>query len=138
MTLHSLQSKSKSSRQISQHVAVRVTASYSFMQSFTVRVYGCVVPGALRKKKRFSTSSYCLHSHISTTRCQTGSCDWAPESGYIWPASSPQSASPKVGQSRSIRVLYTLGLELSLLGHERVLVEEASRRYVCDCQGREE
>lgn len=59
----------------------------------------------------------------------------APESGYIWRASSPQSASPKVGQSRSIRVLYTLGLELSLLGHERVLVEEASRRYVCDCQG---
>lgn len=139
MKLQSLQSKNKSVCQISRHVAVHVIASYSFVQSFPVWVYGCVVPGALRKKKRFSPNSCdCLQSHISTTRCQTGYCDRSPESSYIWPESSPQPASPKVGQSRSIRVLYTLRLELSLLGHERVLVEEASRRYVCDCQGWEE
>lgn len=70
-----------------------------------------------------STSSFCPQSNISTTRCQSGPCDLVPVSSYVWPASS--SSQPKVGQSRSIRVLYTLWLELSLLGHERVLVEEA-------------
>lgn len=49
-------------------------------------------------------------------------------SSYVWPASS--SSQHKVGQSRSIRVLYTLWVGLSLLGHERVLGEETHRRYV--------
>lgn len=50
-------------------------------------------------------------------------------SSYIWQASSP--AGPKWVTSRSIRVVYTLWLGLSLLGHERrVLGEEPHRHYV--------
>lgn len=81
--------------------------------------------GEVKKKTthQHSTSSFCLQSDISTTRCQSGPCDLVPVSSYVWPASS--SSQPKVGQSRSIRVLYTLWLELSLLGHERVLLQEA-------------
>lgn len=48
----------------------------------------------------------------------------------------PAPTGPKWVKNRSIRVLYTLWLGLSLLGHESVLGEETHRRYVCNRQGK--
>lgn len=112
-----------------------MTVSHPFMQS-TIWVNGCCVPETLRRKKHKSKhwTSACSHTSLPLdVRLVLLNQNLWLVSSYIWPRSS--SSKPKVGQSRSIRVLYTLWLGLSLLGHERVLREETLRCYVCDCHG---
>lgn len=102
----------------------------------------CCIRGPMKKKQQrlslhyllyMSTPAACSCSEISlplgVSLNLLNPALWFVSS-YVW--QGPSSRQSKVGQSRSIRVLYKL--RLSLLGHKTVVKQEAHRCYVCYCQ----